>query len=265
MDESRRLSGHCLCGDVRVLAQAVSRRVGFCHCGMCRSWSGGPLLAVDCGTEVSFEGADRIGNHASSDWAERGFCKRCGSHLFFRLKATGQFLMPPRPVRRRGGLRARGADLRRSQARLPCVRQPDGDADRSRFPGPIRRLTRIGIGHFRAARRLAILAGCSPSPSAVVGKPVRVLPAASNTISEKRLVARRPIARPKLRSGSWLCYWPGAAVLRPAIKVRSGAAHSSASASPRATQLKSVGTSRRLALAPERIARDRPATLSSLR
>ena len=61
MDEPRSLSGHCLCGDERVLAQAVSRRVGVCHCGMCRSWSGGPLLAVDCGTEVSFEGADRIG------------------------------------------------------------------------------------------------------------------------------------------------------------------------------------------------------------
>ena len=95
MDESRTLSGRCLCGDVHVLARAVSKRVGVCHGGMCRSWSGGPLLAVDCGTKVSFEGGGQIGTYASSDWAERGFCKRCGTHLFFRLKASGQFLMPP--------------------------------------------------------------------------------------------------------------------------------------------------------------------------
>ena len=30
----------------------------------------------------------------SSDWAERGFCNRCGTHLFYRLKAQGQVILP---------------------------------------------------------------------------------------------------------------------------------------------------------------------------
>ena len=30
----------------------------------------------------------------SSEWAERGFCSRCGSHLFYRLKETGHYAVP---------------------------------------------------------------------------------------------------------------------------------------------------------------------------
>ncbi len=30
----------------------------------------------------------------SSAWAERGFCSQCGSHLFYRLKETGRFMLP---------------------------------------------------------------------------------------------------------------------------------------------------------------------------
>ena len=51
-------------------------------------------MAVGCGTEVSFEGEDSIAIFASSKWAERGFCKSCGSHLFYRLKGSGQYFMP---------------------------------------------------------------------------------------------------------------------------------------------------------------------------
>ncbi|MCB1915299.1 MAG: GFA family protein [Rhodocyclaceae bacterium] len=95
MDESTSKSGRCLCGAVQVVAKTVSSQVGVCHCGYCRTWSGGPLLAVDCGTDVVFDGTEHITTYASSAWAERGFCSRCGTHLFFRLKANGQVLMPP--------------------------------------------------------------------------------------------------------------------------------------------------------------------------
>lgn len=30
----------------------------------------------------------------SSDWAERGFCRACGSHLFYRLRQNGQYILP---------------------------------------------------------------------------------------------------------------------------------------------------------------------------
>ncbi|NIT13149.1 MAG: GFA family protein, partial [Candidatus Dadabacteria bacterium] len=52
---------------------------------MCRKWCGGPLMAVNCGTDVTFEGEDNITVYDSSSWAERGFCSGCGSHLFYRL------------------------------------------------------------------------------------------------------------------------------------------------------------------------------------
>ena len=86
--------GSCLCGAVRFTAASCSNHVGACHCGMCRKWGGGPLLAIDCGTDVKFDGAESIGVYDSSAWAERGFCNCCGSHLFYRLKESRQYVMP---------------------------------------------------------------------------------------------------------------------------------------------------------------------------
>ncbi len=91
---SQQATGQCLCGAVSLLATAVNPQVGACHCNMCRKWSGGPLMAVDCGTEVGFTGHEFIGVYASSEWAERGFCKQCGSALFYKLKASGQYILP---------------------------------------------------------------------------------------------------------------------------------------------------------------------------
>ena len=51
-------------------------------------------MAVDCGSEVEFEGKDYISVFESSEWAERGFCSRCGTHLFYRLKQSGQVIAP---------------------------------------------------------------------------------------------------------------------------------------------------------------------------
>jgi hypothetical protein len=85
-------TGQCLCGAVRVSAD-VSAEVGACQWTFCRRW-GGPLLAVESHGEVDFAGAEHIGVFGSSDWAERGFCKRCGSHLFYRLKEGGLHALP---------------------------------------------------------------------------------------------------------------------------------------------------------------------------
>ncbi|WP_397471683.1 GFA family protein [Rheinheimera sp.] len=86
--------GQCLCGKVKISASSANSKVGACHCGMCRRWGGGPLLAVDCGTGVSFEGEQYIRAFRSSDWASRGFCSECGTHLFYRLSQNGQYIMP---------------------------------------------------------------------------------------------------------------------------------------------------------------------------
>lgn len=51
-------------------------------------------MTVDCGSKVTFEGEDNISKYDSSEWAERGFCKKCGSHLFYRLKESRQHMIP---------------------------------------------------------------------------------------------------------------------------------------------------------------------------
>lgn len=73
MGQSEKLSSACLCGAVTVHANKVSSDVGACHCDMCRKWTGCPLLAVDCQTDVTFTGDQHIQRFSSSDWAERGF------------------------------------------------------------------------------------------------------------------------------------------------------------------------------------------------
>ena len=87
--------GSCLCGAVRLSARRVADDMHACHCGMCRRWGGGPLLAVQVEAgDAAWQGEDAIAVHDSSPWAERGFCSRCGTHLFYRMKATGTLEVP---------------------------------------------------------------------------------------------------------------------------------------------------------------------------
>lgn len=94
MSDSIEVSGQCLCGAVHLKARLEKLEVDACHCDMCRRWSGGPMLAVSAGDSVSLEGEDHVSVYGSSDWAERGFCKRCGTHLFYRLKGEPHYALP---------------------------------------------------------------------------------------------------------------------------------------------------------------------------
>ena len=78
-------TGQCLCGAVRFTAKGVETQYHTCHCGTCRHWGGGPAMAASV-EGVSFEDETALSWYASSDWAERGFCSRCGSSLFYRMK-----------------------------------------------------------------------------------------------------------------------------------------------------------------------------------
>lgn len=88
------MKGACLCGAVQATVKNIQNTMGACHCNRCRKWSGSPFFAVDCGTEVRFENAENISVFDSSDWAERAFCAKCGTHLYFRLKKQGKYMMP---------------------------------------------------------------------------------------------------------------------------------------------------------------------------
>ena len=86
--------GACLCGLVQFTASQAEKSIGACHCEMCRKWGSGPFVGVHCGVQVAFQGEESISIFSSSSWAERGFCKRCGSHLFYRLKGNLHHFIP---------------------------------------------------------------------------------------------------------------------------------------------------------------------------
>lgn len=85
---SNPIHGTCLCGSVTIEAYPDKPVFDACHCGMCRRWGGGPVLTVEGGTGAKVIGEEFVSVYSSSDWAERGFCKQCGTHLFYRLKKT---------------------------------------------------------------------------------------------------------------------------------------------------------------------------------
>ncbi|WP_407520965.1 GFA family protein [Methylobacterium oryzisoli] len=80
------LSGRCLCGAVRFTVQPKHREMDVCHCGMCRRWSGGALMSVECVPGITIDDEAKLGLYGSSDHGERGFCRICGSSLFWRMR-----------------------------------------------------------------------------------------------------------------------------------------------------------------------------------
>ena len=94
MVNTKETKGSCLCQSVKIKAKTMSLNVGACHCNMCRKWTGGVFLAVECGSEVSFEGEDNISVFNSSQWADRGFCSKCGTNLYYRIKHNNQYIIP---------------------------------------------------------------------------------------------------------------------------------------------------------------------------
>ena len=85
------LEGGCLCGHIRYRANGQPNAVNHCHCEQCRVWSGAPFMVVPC-TSATFEGP--VGRYQSSDYAERGFCKTCGTHLFFHPLGLERYGVP---------------------------------------------------------------------------------------------------------------------------------------------------------------------------
>lgn len=86
-------TGGCLCGAVRFTATPRQPHFGACHCAMCRRWAGGVWMAVGCGPDVSFNDSAPVATFSSSKWAERGFCAKCGTALFYRLRDSGHYQM----------------------------------------------------------------------------------------------------------------------------------------------------------------------------
>ncbi|MGI9476332.1 MAG: GFA family protein [Hyphomicrobiaceae bacterium] len=79
------VNGSCLCGGVTFEITGKLREVIACHCTQCRKTSGHYVAATACDDDdLKFDKLDTLAWYRSSETAERGFCKRCGSSLFYR-------------------------------------------------------------------------------------------------------------------------------------------------------------------------------------
>jgi hypothetical protein len=81
-----------MCGAVSYEAEPEKMRVSACHCGMCRRWTGSASMSVAVlEDKMRFDGAKHIRTLQSSPWAERAWCDKCGSNLYYRVTAEGPY------------------------------------------------------------------------------------------------------------------------------------------------------------------------------
>ncbi|ALJ37544.1 GFA family protein [Azospirillum brasilense] len=86
------LTGGCLCGAVRYEVAERPMGVVNCHCGQCRRFHGhfGAYITILRETVV-IKAQDTLSWYRSSAKAQRGFCSRCGSSLFWSGDESGLF------------------------------------------------------------------------------------------------------------------------------------------------------------------------------
>ncbi len=85
MMQTSETTGGCLCGAVRYEISGPMPWIVYCHCEQCRKTSGHFVAATRVGLEdlhiIEDSGLEW---YKSSDLADRGFCRQCGSSLFWR-------------------------------------------------------------------------------------------------------------------------------------------------------------------------------------
>src|SRR5262245_29499689 len=76
--------GSCLCGAVGIEVEGDLAPPDACHCSMCRKTSGHYWASTDGSrANLAIHGEDNVGWCRSSEKVRRGFCKSCGSSLFW--------------------------------------------------------------------------------------------------------------------------------------------------------------------------------------
>jgi len=80
------VEGGCLCGAVSYRVDGELRPVIGCHCSQCRKTSGHHVAATaadNAAIDVADPG-EALRWYRSSSFAQRAFCSRCGSNLFWK-------------------------------------------------------------------------------------------------------------------------------------------------------------------------------------
>ena len=77
-------TGSCLCGAVRFAIHGALRDVTYCHCVMCQRVLTHYAAYTACAPEaLKVAGERHLRWYRSSPVSRRGFCKSCGSQLFW--------------------------------------------------------------------------------------------------------------------------------------------------------------------------------------
>lgn len=77
-------SGSCLCGAVTFVVDGPLPAPDACHCTQCRRHSGHVFVSTDVPrAAVTIRGGEHVAWYHSSEKVRRGFCRTCGSSLFW--------------------------------------------------------------------------------------------------------------------------------------------------------------------------------------
>jgi hypothetical protein len=85
-------SGRCFCGAVELEVVGSPEAMGYCHCGSCRSWSGGPVNAFSLWKAEAVRitaGAEHVATFQKTAFSQRQYCGKCGGHLMTRHPPAG--------------------------------------------------------------------------------------------------------------------------------------------------------------------------------
>eukprot|EP00005_Dracoamoeba_jomungandri_P014277 CAMPEP_0174267970 /NCGR_PEP_ID=MMETSP0439-20130205/35648_1 /TAXON_ID=0 /ORGANISM="Stereomyxa ramosa, Strain Chinc5" /LENGTH=652 /DNA_ID=CAMNT_0015355827 /DNA_START=208 /DNA_END=2166 /DNA_ORIENTATION=- len=90
-DDGRKpvVSGSCYCKGVQYSCKHKPRLVLICHCSLCRKTTGGSGIhwAALPQLELTFISKSTMRVYHSSEWAERGFCDKCGCMVYLKFNA----------------------------------------------------------------------------------------------------------------------------------------------------------------------------------
>lgn len=81
------MKGQCVCAATQFEVELQNHHVHSCHCSICRRQTSGVIMTIDIVPgSLKFSQQAQLAIYDSSTWGERGFCKQCGTNLFWRTK-----------------------------------------------------------------------------------------------------------------------------------------------------------------------------------
>jgi len=90
MTSSTRLTGGCQCGALRYEWLEQPTHSSVCYCRMCQKASGQPFMGLTGGKIEHLRWTSGTPSvFKSSNMAERGFCRDCGTPLTYAFEGTG--------------------------------------------------------------------------------------------------------------------------------------------------------------------------------